>query len=339
MSHVNGLAELLRVVLTGTTNTLWSQRVSSLGAPAQASFIVTLCKYFAQVMASLFAARFLNLGPDGSAAKPVPPETRRLVRPYLLCISCFDVMSTVSFFLAISMIGSGLYQVINSFQLVSTALISRIFLRRTLTTGQWLGICVITAGMTVSAPSSSSPDSEQEVSRQLAGLACSIAHALLGSGSGIMSALLQRTLRAKGLPDLPDGYISGRIGRFSLLLSLAYFVIYTLPRWEELVLLPMAAHGVDAASLVAALTIYLGTSSVHSFTYWSVLTKLGPVMIGLSNAMRTVLVFFLSAFFFCSSNEAQCLTPAKITSAFIVVTGVVIFVMSVPSSKAGKKDD
>jgi drug/metabolite transporter (DMT)-like permease len=83
------------------------------------------------------------VGPSASA--------KRTIRYYLIAISLFDVVGSMTSILGTVLLGSGLYQICYSSVLVSSALLSRIILGRVITWTQWIGIITITIGLIASA--------------------------------------------------------------------------------------------------------------------------------------------------------------------------------------------
>ena len=88
---------------------------------------------------------------------------------------------------------------------------------------------------------------------------------------------------------------------------------YTLPRWHELVLEPIAhapspLPGAGVAALYAAYALLVG---VHTLAFWELMGTIGTVPAALSKGAMQAGVFLLAHLLFCHVDPTQCLTASK----------------------------
>jgi len=185
--------------------------------------------------------------------------------------------------------------------------------------------------------SSSSPSSSvsSEASDQwglVLGYICTLSYALITSVQAVLINILRRRLESKG-QALSHLQISSTLGKYGSVCATAYLLFYTVPRWQNIVAIPVLKSGLSIY-LLAIIGLCFGACCVlHSFTYWSVAVKLDPVSTGLANALRTATVFVASAALFCSAQRPlHCLSGLKVGTALLVLFGLVLFAHKSPKA-------
>lgn len=129
---MSAVLQIFALVCSGSTSTLLTQAVANLGAPDRLSMCLIWCKYLAQLMVLAFVKK-----PTASSAATSRPTNERF---YVFAIAALDIVGSVLSLSGTVLLGSGLYQVIFSFQVVSTAFFSRLFLAKEITSTQWLAV-------------------------------------------------------------------------------------------------------------------------------------------------------------------------------------------------------
>eukprot|EP00594_Rhizosolenia_setigera_P020548 CAMPEP_0178979530 /NCGR_PEP_ID=MMETSP0789-20121207/25892_1 /TAXON_ID=3005 /ORGANISM="Rhizosolenia setigera, Strain CCMP 1694" /LENGTH=194 /DNA_ID=CAMNT_0020669643 /DNA_START=130 /DNA_END=714 /DNA_ORIENTATION=- len=67
-------------------------------------------------------------------------------------------------------------------------------------------------------------------------------------------------------------------------------------------------------------------SAIHAFAFFRLLKNLGAVASALLKGIQAIVVIGISAVFYCGpTNPEQCLTMTKFMSAFVVLTGVLLY--------------
>ena len=131
----------LRMVLTGTAMTLVTQIVADLGAPSKSAGFFSLAKYSSQIVVLAVlggSSRSSATASANSATATASTNTATAskqskssassglsVRGYLMIIALLDVLGTMLSVWGTALLGSGLYQVVYSSQLVTTAVLSK----------------------------------------------------------------------------------------------------------------------------------------------------------------------------------------------------------------------
>jgi hypothetical protein len=131
--------------------------------------------------------------------------------------------------------------------------------------------------------------------------------------------------------------ICGAVGACSTLLSGLYIMIYTIPNWTALVsekiqrtrdLAAVEKSPFVVASNGAIIFCFVAltmSSFVHSFTYFRLLEGVGAISTGVLQSLRAVLVFLMSAIWFCDFDSTQCFNIAKGLSTLAVAAGVLLY--------------
>ncbi|KAA8491292.1 hypothetical protein FVE85_7713 [Porphyridium purpureum] len=112
-----------------------------------------------------------------------------------------------------------------------------------------------------------------------------------------------------------------------------YVLVHTVPRWSELVLVPIEQQHGRVSTIVLCYVLHCVASFLHSVTYYDLLTLVGAVPIGVMNATRAVSVFAVSSLLFCSRQSSQCFTMQKGYAALVVASGAIGFSLSSRKSR------
>lgn len=118
----------------------------------------------------------------------------------------------------------------------------------------------------------------------------------------------------------------------------AYQLLYTLPRWGQLVSAPSAASGATAAAVVPLLMVFAALFNLHMFAQTLVFKSDGAMGVGLVNAVRGAIITAIAAAMFCSSARPWlCLTRQSGLSAVVTALGGVGWVVAGARAKRAQQ--
>ena len=92
----------------------------------------------------------------------------------------------------------------------------------------------------------------------------------------------------------------------------AWTLLYTRPRWHDLVLTPIVDAPFPAPSLVVCL-LYAAHAlcvGLHSLAFWKTARSLGTVAAAVSKGAQQAGTYLLAHVFFCHLDEYECLTSS-----------------------------
>lgn len=234
----------------------------------------------------------------------------------LALVSLMDVVGSAILAVGLFWVGSGLFQVIYASVIIFTAIGSKLFLRKTLKWGQWLSIILIVAGLSISGSDRASTP-EKESTRNI-GFITTLIGTCIYSGVYILN---EHLLASKSISQRQQ---CKYVGIFSSFYTLIIMVFISIP---SIISLPW-----DRFSIYIRYLGLILSGLFHNVSYFYIMNRSGGVATGVLQALRAVLVFFLSHFAFCGLDDQQCFTSKKGTSTFVVVIGVLWFSISKSSS-------
>lgn len=280
---------------------------------------------------------------------------------FLLCI--LDVISASMNFTGLVYAGSAIFTVVYSSMTMYTAIFSWIILGRRLKALQWLGIWVIVMGLSLTSvfvPSTTGPEIDvgdgggssdsnsgssdsgsgdgdgskgpmqvhiaapeilSESSRISLGIFLVVCGSLFHSLSYILSEIILTSFKGTVTPVM----LSTTMGLFGCVVFGMWQLIYTVPRFQTLVLDEIAKHQGDINVIWVSYIVLAVSSLVHAVTFFSLIQRVGSTTTGVLKGVQSVLVFVLSHYLFCSVSQAQCFTETKGVSLGLVLLGVFLY--------------
>jgi drug/metabolite transporter (DMT)-like permease len=238
------------------------------------------------------------------------------------CIACFDIAAQTLNYTGAAMAGSTIFSVIYSSVTIWTALWSRLFLKRSLTWTQWFAVLVVCGGLVFTATTSKHLGQNVITGSLLV---------VVGSAMHGATYVFSEAIMSRGVPQdrLTVRQNAAVQSSFALAVLGLWQLVYTLPRWDRIVIEPARLAG---TTLVAALATMLGFSLVnllHSVTFLHTVKHCpgGATSAGVMKGLQAVLVFVATHVLFCgrSGGEEMCFSIEKLISLTIVVGGVTIF--------------
>lgn len=212
--------------------------------------------------------------------------------------------------------GASIFTVIYSSITIYTAIFSYLVLGRRLAVGQWMGIFITVFGLGLA-----SEGAGKEGSTIVAGVC------LISIGSIMHSLIYVLTEYLMGHVEDPcePEMLGSMLGLIAVGMNMSWQIVYTIPRWDTLVLQNIETHNGD---IRIVLLCYLGivlSSLGHSFCFFRLLKSAGSTTTGMMKCVQAVGLFLASHFAFCGINPHECFTMDKAGSLVIVLTGVMLY--------------
>ncbi|GIQ79407.1 hypothetical protein KIPB_000052 [Kipferlia bialata] len=300
---------IVTYITTGIIQPLLMDEIKIFGAASQWSFLYSL--------PHAIGMAFMLLRPikDKSFNTSLWDDLKEFKWPILL-VSLVDVFASTIVIFGQLMVGSAMYTIIYSSVPVWAAIGSRVLVGRKLTQQQWLYIGTVVAGLGISGAGALNEPGD----RMLAGCVVTLIGTILHSGIYFIAEAVLR--RPDQRPLHPQRYC-GLVGLFDVLWLSLYVLIYTVPRWQELVTDPITEAGSHYTAIWLLYLMLTVDDSVHSGSFYPMLGVVGSVSMAVFKTVASVGVFLGSALFFCSIDQTECLTGYKIASLVVVIIGVV----------------
>ncbi|EFJ42512.1 hypothetical protein VOLCADRAFT_97379 [Volvox carteri f. nagariensis] len=158
-------------------------------------------------------------------------------------------------------------------------------------------------------------------------------------GYSLLGCLYEWLSAVRG-PAMSHAQVATSTSLIGLVATSAYQLIYTRPRWRELVADRMAQRGVGWWPVVRLYGIFGALFTAHGLVQGVVLQRSGATTVGIISALRASAVAVASGLLFCSSGSSsshgssgppqlqQCLTAPAAASAGIVTGGALLWTLT-----------
>lgn len=259
-------------------------------------------------------------GLDNQAKERYWPSYKAIVRA--CSVACLDILAQSINYAGNTLSGPTVFAIIYSSVTIWAALYSRILLGRELNVVQWVGMAIVFCGLSMTALHSIN------VGHSVFLGACLV---LAGSSLHAMTYVISEKIMTVG--DAAD-LISVRAncavqGIVATIILALWQIAYTIPRFQELVAVPMAEAGSSYWDALLILGLIGAANLVHALSFFHTLAHFpgGAVSAGIMKGLQAVLVFFLTSLIFCgkSGGEEMCFTSLKFASLIVVVSGVLLY--------------
>ncbi|GIQ90134.1 hypothetical protein KIPB_012808, partial [Kipferlia bialata] len=154
----------------------------------------------------------------------------------VIVVSIVDVTASTIVIFGQLWVGSAMYTIVYSSVPIWAAIGSRVLVGRKLSQQQWLYIGTVVAGLGISGVDALNQPGDRIVMGSLVTLLGTILHSCT-------YFLAEAVLRRPDQRALHPQRYCGLVGLFDVLWLLIYIVVYTVPRWQELVIDPVTAAG------------------------------------------------------------------------------------------------
>lgn len=234
-------------------------------------------------------------------------------------IALFDIAAQALNYTGASLAGPSIFAIIYSSVTVWTAVWSRFVLDRRLSYAQWLAVMIVFGGLTLTATGS------LDLGRSVAhGTFLVVIGSALHAGSYVWSEAVMN-----GEDSLTVRQNSGIQGLVACVCLIAWQVMYTTPRWGELIRLPMQEANTTWLYAAIIMLSFALANLAHSFCFYHTIRyyKGGSVSAGVMKGLQAVLVFVASHLIFCgrTGGHEMCFSKGKCLSLITVTGGVVFF--------------
>ncbi|EPR57119.1 putative transporter/permease protein [Toxoplasma gondii TgCatPRC2] len=212
--------------------------------------------------------------------------------------------------------GAAVYIVIDSSSIVWTAIWSMVLLRRKLKLFHWVGIGLITLGISLKACQLNFTFHDEEFLGVILTLVASIL-------MGLTFVLNEKYM--KGVKKIEGPNLVCMMGVCCAVPITLWTLFWTVPRFSELVIDPVREHNGSFKTVACCFFWLFASCWLHSGTLWFLMANYGAVSTGILKGVKVALVFLFSHVLFCDIQPHQCLNVWTGTSALICVTGVILY--------------
>jgi hypothetical protein len=236
-------------------------------------------------------------------------------------LSLADVFGNILLTMGLFLLGSGLYQVTYSSIIVFTALM-RWQMHGNLGTHQWVAVLLITLALAVSGIGAVRQETGTTATWMPLGFVLTFA------GTLTYATVYTLTERMTHNPEFSRSggpqRLCATIGLTGTALLCGIIWTFCLPYIHQLRVWDAGNLGMYAVLVISSL--------LHNFSYFVLLKSVGSVTLSVMQSFRSVLVFAISHYAFCSTQASQCFTPWKGAAVVAVVVGILLY--SQPQSEA-----
>ena len=241
-------------------------------------------------------------------------------------IALFDLCSQTLNYTGASLAGPTIFALVYSSVTVWTAVFSHVLLKRTMNLFQWMSVLLVFIGLTLTATDS-------------ARMGGDVWHGLILVGMGSLLHAMTYVL-LEGIMTVEDDPLTiaqncALQGLVAASCFLLWQLIYTLPRWDELIGEPMHHAGTPVGTALGILFLFALTNLVHALTFLHTLCHVtgGATSAGILKGLQAVLVSVATHFLFCHrpgivGGEELCFTRGKFLSLMTVTSGVTLYGMA-----------
>lgn len=238
-------------------------------------------------------------------------------------LAVLDVVANFCVTLGFSVIGSGMYQVIYSSVVIWCAILTYIFMGRTLTRLQWIAIFGTSAGLALSSfgnfgINDKDDDGEQGAAKLMLGTIMTMGGTFFYSCVYVYSDCIL----SKQIPPPLAARVCYTTGLYATAMSILWVGIYTLPQLDTLVNIDPDVSTLSVTAMYALVTI---ANATHSWNYYELVDRTGNVATGILQGLRAILVYILSHVWYCDTDAAQCFTTYKGCGSVLVIGCVLLF--------------
>jgi uncharacterized membrane protein len=232
--------------------------------------------------------------------------TRRMVL-FVVLSSLGNGAAQALDYVAIVQAGVQLYTILHSSVTFFVALFAVVFLHQHLSAVQWLAVSAVVAGLVLAGIPTPVPAQGSFG----AGLLCAALGSLCLAASYPLAELVFRTRHCGS--SRPSEEFCSAVGSLVNVCGFgAWTLLYTRPRWHDLVLAPIADAPFPAPSPVVCL-LYASHAllvGVHTLAFWKTVRSLGTVAAAVSKGAQQAGTYLLAHIFFCHLDEYECLTSS-----------------------------
>jgi len=340
-------------VLSGSTQPLLMTLVKQSGLGDPTCQIYMLFYYLGPALVSLSFCIPSSVRCSTDDSNNSRPASRRPSRNALIKsagIASIDIVAQAMNYTGSTFCGPTIFAIIYSSVTIWTALFSRMILARTLNRIQWMGVCVVFAGLSITAWGSAALGPQVWKGAVLV---------FMGSTVHAMTYVLSEAIMTKRANDesssddndnehdssadneqlsvIENCAVQGIV---ACSVYLTWQCAYTLPRFQERIVQPAQQSGTSLTQALLILGGIGGSNLVHALSFFYTLKCFpgGATSAGVMKGLQAVLVFVFASVVYCDTSSSDsmgemCFTKIKFISLVVVVGGVMLFAIGTDSGR------
>lgn len=247
------------------------------------------------------------------------PSGRSLL--YAAAIAGIDIFAQSMNYTGVSLAGPTIFAIIYSSVTIWTAVYSRMLLQKKLSIFQWIGVVTVFGGLALTGLHSF------QLGAQVFRGSCLI---FIGSSVHALGYVVSELIMTRGKYRITVRANCAVQGLVACIALAVWQLVYTRPRWMELIAQPMNQAG---TSWQQALCVFFAiglANFVHALSFMYTLRHFpgGAVSAGILKGLQAVIVFLATSAVFCGTaagGEEMCINIAKLLSLVVVVGGSLIY--------------
>lgn len=245
-------------------------------------------------------------------------------------ISLFDIAAQGMNYTGASLAGPTIFMIVYSSVAIWTALFSQLLLGRALNGRQWIGVVGVFIGLALAGLDS------QEIGGDVVKGTTMI---FLGSAMHAMTYVMSESIMTRGEELLSPRQTSAVQSVVAAVCLAAWQLVYTWPRFDDLIEQPMSKAGTTPSAAMILLGGFALANLLHSFAFYFNLKYCpgGSTSVGVMKGLQAVLVFGAASVLFCGhlGGAEMCFSAIKFLSLMTVVGGVTVFGLATLNAPTG----
>ena len=210
-------------------------------------------------------------------------------------------------YVALTQAGIMLYTILHSSVTFFACLVAYFVLRTRINTVQWASVSAVVVGLVLTGI----PNPVAAEKGFAAGMISAVAGSLCLALSYPLAEMVFRYAQPRCAPSAEFCAFAGSI--INVLGFGIWQLVYTMPRWQELVVAPVADSPSPSPTAVvvvlyAAFALMVG---VHTLAFWKTMGSLGTVPAAISKGAQQGGTFLLAHLCFCASDASECMSDNR----------------------------
>lgn len=247
-------------------------------------------------------------------------------------IAIFDIVAQALNYTGASLAGPTIFAIVYSSVAIWAALFSKIMLGRAMNFLQWVGVLLVLGGLALAGTESISLGTSVTKGTILV---------VVGSALHALTYVLSEHIMTKGRDCLTAIQTSAIQSYVALVCLTAWQVLYTLPRYDVLLLQKLKTSETTVGVALSLLGCFAFANLIHSNAFFFNLkfSPGGSTSTSVLKGLQAVIVFVFTSLFFCGrlGGEEMCFTSAKFISLLTVTGGVILYGISISAPNLHEK--
>lgn len=301
-------------VLCAVCKVLLSQQLAHTQTVAVAALIPSLPHFLGNVMAPA-AARLLGQGTPRPVIEAKEDPIAFRLGEHMAFVALLDFGGATLACLGIFLAGGGPFVIANATGVLWNALLSRVFLGRSLTCQKLLACWLVAVGLAISGLGGAVKENA------VFGMVATVGSALSYAGQNVC---IEAVGAQKG-----DPWRLRSLGLWGLLYCAMYTLAFTGWHWHSWVVEPITTHQAALPQAAVFFSLLTPAYALKNASWICLIASDGSVGTGVLAGPITLLTWLVSAALLCGPDApGQCPSPAKITSTIVVGIGLTFYSVS-----------